>query len=388
MGAIATLESKAVSVQPGAEASVRIKVQNSGQVVDEFAINVLGDPGAWAAATPAVLRLFPGQEDIATITFRPPKSAQTASGQLPFAVRVQSQQDPQGSYVEEGVIAVGAFAETTAELIPRNSRGSRSGIHEVAVDNRGNAAMQATLTAADQDKLLDFKFNPAVLAVPAGAAAFAKLRVRPRQTFWRGQPKSRAFQVRIQPDGQQPVSLDGTLVQGPLLASWMVPVALGAIALLIAAALLWNFALKPGFQSLARDAVISPSPVAAVSGGGGNGGGGGHSPSPTATAPTGSSSGGIDFAQRLAPAAGGSYKSPANTTLYITDLVFNNPASENGPVSLTRDGAVLLQENLSNFRDLDYHFVTPIQVNPNQTVALSGSCSSCSVLVSGYEKTS
>jgi hypothetical protein len=37
---------------------------------------------------------------------------------------------------------------------------------------------------------------------------------------------------------------------------------------------------------------------------------------------------------------------------------------------------------------VDYHFVTPIQVNPNQTVALQGGCKACSVLVSGYEKTS
>jgi hypothetical protein len=83
-----------------------------------------------------------------------------------------------------------------------------------------------------------------------------------------------------------------------------------------------------------------------------------------------------------------SYKAPAKITLFITDLVFNNPSSENGPVSLQRDGVDLLDENLSNFRDLDYHFVTPIQVNSNQTIKLTGSCSHCSVLVTGYETTS
>ncbi len=79
----------------------------------------------------------------------------------------------------------------------------------------------------------------------------------------------------------------------------------------------------------------------------------------------------------------------AGTTLFITDLVFQNPGSETGGVvvNLTRDGVILLSENVDNFRDLDYHFVTPIQVNPNQTVALAGSCKSCSVLVSGYQKT-
>lgn len=386
---MAILENKAIAAQPGGEASVRIKVQNTGTVVDEFSIEVLGDPAPWATVTPPSLRLFPEHEDVAIVTFRPPRSAQVAAGQIPFAVRVQSLQDPQGTMVEEGMLTVGVFAEATAELIPRNSRGSRHGTHEVAVDNRGNAQMGASLTAADQDKLLDFKFNPASLAIAPGTSGFARLRVQPRQRFWTGQPKSRAFQVRVLPEGQPDIALDGTMVQGPLLASWMVPAALGAVALLIAATLLWFLAVKPGLESVARNAVITPSPAAQGGGGGGGGGGLGHSPTPASpSAPSNSPVGGTNFSQRLAPPSQGQYKLPPNTTLYITDLVFNNPDSEQGSVSLQRDGVSLLVENLSNFRDLDYHFVTPIQINPNQTVQLSGGCKSCSVLVSGYEKTS
>ena len=390
MGALASLESRTVSVEPGNVATVRIKVQNTGQIVDEFAIDVLGDPGAWSSSAPPMVRLFPGQEEVATITFRPPRAADVRSGELPFAVRVQPRQEPQGSTVEEGTLSVGAFVEAGAELIPRNSRGSRSGAHEIALDNRGNASLQATLTAADQDKQLDFKFSPASMVVGAGTAGFARLRVRPKQTFWRGVPKSRPFQVQVQPEGKAPISLDGTLIQGPLIGPWVLPVTLGIIGALIAVTVLWFLAVKPGIESVARNAVISPSPVAAVSGGGGGGGGGGTTPPPPATsAPTSPSGPGINFAQRLAPAGPvAAYKAPAKTTLFVTDLVFNNPASENGQVSFQRDGVDLLDENLSNFRDLDYHFVTPIQVNPNQTIRLAGSCSKCSLLVTGYETTS
>lgn len=386
MGATALLETNALGAEPGAEARVRIKVQNTGQVVDEFSLQVLGDSAPWSTVAPPTMRLFPGQEEVATVTFRPPRAAQVAAGPIPFAVRVQSREDPQGSVVEEGVFTLGSFAEASAELVPKNSRGSRSAVHEVAVDNRGNGQMQASLSAGDQDKLLNFSFNPTSLVVAPGTAGFARLRVRPRQTFWRGSPKSRQFQVSIEPAGQPPIRLDGTMVQGPLLAPWMIPVALGAIAALIVVALLWFLAVKPGIESVARNAVATP---AASTGGGGGGGGGGKSPAPaTAAPPSNSSAGGINFAQRLAPSGGGQYKLPANTTLYVTDLFFNNPASENGQVSLQRDGVSLLVENLQNFRDLDYHFVTPIQLNPGQTIALAGSCAQCSVLVSGYEKTS
>ena len=159
------------------------------------------------------------------------------------------------------------------------------------------------------------------------------------------------------------------------------------IAAIIAVTVLWFLAVKPGIESVARNAVISPSPVANTS----NGGGGGKtSPPVNPTAGTTNPSGpGVDFAQRLAP--GGpvvAYKVPSKTTLYVTDLVFNNPGSENGLVSFQRDSSDLLDENLANYRDLDYHFVTPIQINTNQTIRLAGSCKSCSLLVTGYETTS
>jgi hypothetical protein len=386
VGALASLETKNVSVEPGNVATVRVKVQNTGQIVDEFVIDVLGDAAAWASSSPPMVRLFPGQEEVATISFRPARAADVRSGDVPFAVRVQPRQDPQGTTVEEGVVSVGAFIEAGAELIPRNSRGSRSGVHEVAVDNRGNASLQATLTATDQDKQLDFRFSPSSLAVGAGTAGFARLRVRPRQTFWRGQPKSRAFQVRVQPEGKPPISLDGTLIQGPLISPWMLPATLGLIAALIALTVLWFLAVKPGIESVARNAVISPSPVAAVSGGGG-GGGKSPSPGPATASPTAPSASGANFSRRLAPGQN-QFKVPVGVTLYITDLVFQNPASEAGQVeTLQRDGQILLSENTDNFRDLDYHFVTPIQINPNQTIALQGGCKQCSVLVSGYQKT-
>lgn len=381
MGALASLESRTVSVEPGNVATVRVKVQNTGQIVDEFVVDVLGDAASWASSTPPMVRLFPGQEEVVTVTFRPARDAGVRSGDVPFAVRVQPRQEPQGSTVEEGIVSVGAFVEAGAELVPKNSRGNRSGVHEVAVDNRGNASLQATLTASDLDKQLDFKFSPASLVVGAGTAGFSRLRVRPKQTFWRGQPKSHPFQVRVQPEGRPPINLDGTLIQGPLLSPWMLPATLGLIAALIAVAVLWFLAVKPGIESIARNAVISPSPAGST-----GGGGGGHSPTPTSP-PSGTASQ-INFSQRLA-AGQSQYKSPANATLYITDLVFQNPGSELGQVeNLLRDSSVLLSESTDNFRDLDYHFVTPIQVNPNQTISLQGGCKACSVLVSGYEKTS
>ena len=390
MGATANLETKAVSVQPGQEASVRVRILNSGTVVDELTLEVLGEAAGWATIAPPSLSLFPGRDETATVTFRPPQTAGTKSGAIPFGIRVLSREDPAGSVVEEGTVTVGIFGKTTAELVPRNSRGSRTGTHQIAIDNNGNAPLQVAISAGDVDKLLEFAISPASLLVAPGNAGFARLRVRPRQSFWRGQPKSKAFRVIVQPAGQDPIFLDGALVQGPLLAPWMIPAAAGVVVLLIAAVLLWFFALKPAIQSVARDAVTTPSPVGGGSGSQTGGSSPGASPAPSGGGTTNAGS----FSMRLSQSGPSSYKVPPAATLSITDIVFqdpeSSPGSSKGTVTLERDGVALLVENLDNFRDLDYHFVTPITLSAGQTLSMVVNCpSGCpavSIYVDGYQK--
>jgi hypothetical protein len=44
-------------------------------------------------------------------------------------------------------------------------------------------------------------------------------------------------------------------------------------------------------------------------------------------------------------------------------------------MQLLRDGFVLVTLRLENFRDLDFHYVTPILVQPGQTLRLDVRCS-------------
>src|SRR5215831_8280718 len=160
VGASVTLVTPAVAVEPGQEASVEVRVRNTGTVVDEFALDVLGDAAGWAAAEPPTLSLFPGAEGTAKIVFRPPRASTTPSGSVPFGLRARSREDPAGSAVEEGSVEVGAFTEPFAELVPRTSRGSGSGSHDLALDNRGNARVNAELEATDADRQLKFDIKP------------------------------------------------------------------------------------------------------------------------------------------------------------------------------------------------------------------------------------
>src|SRR5947208_11902150 len=119
MAATAPVASKAVTVTPGGEAVSEVRIRNSGTVVDQFTLEVLGDASAWAIVEPAVIPLFPGAEAVARVRFKPPKSSSVLARAVPFAVRVKSREDARASPREEGVVDVGPFHDTFDRPVPR-----------------------------------------------------------------------------------------------------------------------------------------------------------------------------------------------------------------------------------------------------------------------------
>src|ERR1700736_1170808 len=204
MAATATLASKAVTVTPGGEAVSEVRVRNSGTVVDQFTLEVLGDASAWAIVEPAVIPLFPGAEAVARIRFKPPKSSSIPARAIPFAVRVKSREDAKASMVEEGVVEVGSFHDATAEIIPRTAKGASRARAQLALDNRGNVRINARLTATDPDRKLNFAISPPGLVAEPGTASFAQIRLTPRQRFFTGPPKTLPYKVFVHQDGQPP----------------------------------------------------------------------------------------------------------------------------------------------------------------------------------------
>lgn len=409
MGAIVDLEPRSVPAVPGAPATAQVRVRNSGSVVDQFTLEIIGDAQAWAKIEPPTLSLFPGAEGSATITFSPPRSPTVRAGKLLFGLSVQSKEDPAGSFVDEGTLEVAPFADVSAELVPRSSRGSRGATHDLAVDNRSNVALNATLTAIDADRLLGFDIRPPALNAEPGAAAFAKVRVRPVKTFWRGGAVTRPFQLQVAVPDAPPVTLDGSLLQTPILPPWTLRAVAMALLLLVAGVVAWMALIKPAIESSARDQAEEVLAAVGItmppSGGPGSSGGvvpspgsssnGGATTDPSASAAastTPSSPPGageaipadgrlVDGAAPLAPAAG--------KTLYLTDLVFSNPDSiASGEIWLERSTQQLIVLRLQNFRDLDYHFVTPIVVAPGQELRLvcPNGCAGAAMFYSGYQR--
>jgi hypothetical protein len=410
MGAEAMIRPDILPVVPGGQARGEITVRNTGQVVDSFTLSVVGEAAAWAACEPPALSLFPGQTAAAYVIVAPPLTSQVPCGPLPFAVRVASSEDPAGSVVEEGRLDIAPLPLVTADLAPRTgrSRGLRHSRHQVILDNHGNAPAPVELVGGDEADTVYVQVQPPGLVVPPGGTASARVRVRARRRFWRGSKETHQFYVLAGPPDEMPQRCDGSLVQSAVLPSWLPrAVALG-VAAAVALAALWFGLVRPAVQKAATTAALTAVHAARpgspgggpTSGAGQNGvtppGGGGASTSP-AVSPSAAKSPSPSASPSKSPSPSPSptpkpakpapvpfmtvlnsgtagLTEPAKHQLAITDLVVQDPAGDQGILSLTVNGQTIYTEQLADFPDYDLHFLTPIIVKAGQSLKMTVNC--------------
>lgn len=254
MSTTATLDSRVLSLEAGAEGSVRLRIRNDGEIVEEYRFRVVGPGRAWTDVVPGLVSLYPGQDATASVEFRPPRSSAVPAGALPYAVQVLPTEHPEEAVVPEGVLHLLPFHETTAELMPRTSRAQFGARHRVAVDNYGNVPITVSFSGSDPGEMLDISWRGPALTVAPGTVQFAHVQVRGRGTIWRGMPLTHPFAVAVKPMDGPPVVLDGMHVQEPVLPSWI----LKAVVLLVLFALvlvaLWFLLIRPAEVPAARAA--------------------------------------------------------------------------------------------------------------------------------------
>ncbi|MER7755081.1 hypothetical protein [Kitasatospora sp. NPDC097643] len=404
----AHLEPTATSVLPGEEARVVLELRNSGDIVEAYHFEVLGAAAAWSSVEPAALSLYPGTAGQVTLLLRPPRDVALPAGPVPFAVRVQPQEQPQHATVPEGVVELLPVDALSAELAPQLSQGRGSGRIRIAVDNRGNLPVSSTFSGSDRGEQLTFTLPAGPTVTGPGLASFVPGRIRPRKRIWRGQPVPHAFQLVVTPDRGAPIALDGTFVQQPVLPKGLLKAVIAAVALAAVLAGIWFGLLRPAVRGVAKDAakgaVAGPvetaqsqaaeakqkaagaeSAAAAAQKAAGQSPTPAPSSSPTATPATPGAGpapgpGATLFSSRLrATAAAGAqgsatYAVPEGRTLRLTDLVLENPQGDSGTVTIAVDGNALLAPALENFREQDFHWASPIVITANQKVTVTVDC--------------
>jgi hypothetical protein len=225
-----------VTVRPGEEAIAEIRIRNKSNVVDQYDIQVVGEPSRWTVAEPTTLSLFPDAEGVARVRFRPVRSPELPAGRKPFSINVQSRASGAISGHQEGAVELAPFLDAALAITPRTSRGGTSASHRITIENRGNVPMHAMLDAADPDEALTFAFDNPVVSIPPGQSAFVQLTVQPRATFYDGPPQPHAFKVQLATDGASSGVADATFLQEavprPIPRKFpLVPVLLGVLAI-------------------------------------------------------------------------------------------------------------------------------------------------------------
>jgi hypothetical protein len=416
MGAATALPVRELRVEPGSTTTAKMLVRNTGQVVDQFSVDVVGNCAEWTTVEPKIVNLLPGADVEITVTFAPAKSPDVPAGVVPFGVRVLSREDPPGSAVAEGTIEVAPFSDVQVELVPKQSTGRRKGKHQVAIDNNGNLPTTVQVNAQGEQEALDFKLDHTVASIEPGAAAFIRMKARPEKRFLKGADRQHQFVVHVVPSNAEPIASRGVMTQRQLLPSWLLPALAAAAVILIAAIVLYETLFKPHIESVAKDAALkanksansslasqaSSAEAAAAAASSQaqaaqsdaskakadasiaskqaeNGGGG-------TTEPKGPGGGSLEggkaqaFSVQTDTNGTDTFAAPItikpNQTLVITYMIMQNPNGDSGTLQVMRGNTeVLLTEGLANFRDLDHPFqVEPLLFTAGKPLKVSVDC--------------
>ncbi|MFS8202775.1 RICIN domain-containing protein [Streptomyces sp. CWNU-52B] len=301
-----SLEPASATVDPGGSTTVRLRLRNTGDVVDEYHFEVVGDLAPWARVEPQSLRLFPGTTGSVELTFAPPRTPDATAGPNPYAVRVTPVEHPEAVTVPEGNLTITPFTEVRAELVPPTVKGRFRGRPKLAVDNVGNTKLTASVSGSDNGDQLSYEIHPSSVQIEPGRAAFVKTTLKPRQIIWFGSKEQRPYTLAVQRSGVTPLDVEGMYVQRGFLPRWLATFFGIFLALAVTFVMLW-IAYKPQVRSAATEkledagiSTLAPSPSPSVeapkapsvepepsesAAGDSGGGGGGAAPQPTKDKP-------------------------------------------------------------------------------------------------------
>ncbi|MFJ9903847.1 ricin-type beta-trefoil lectin domain protein [Streptomyces sp. NPDC101152] len=261
-----SLEPASVTVDPGGVASVRLRLRNTGDVVDEYRFEPVGSLAPWATVQPPTLRLYPGTTGTVDLTFAPPRTPDAVAGPNPYAVRITPTEHPEATTVPEGNVTITPFTEVRAELVPPTVKGRFRGRPRLAIDNLGNTKLTASVGGSDNGDQLSYDIHPSNVQIEPGRAAFVRTTLKPRRIIWFGSKEQHPYTLNVMRSGTNPLPVEGTYLQRGFLPRWLATFFGLFLALAITFVMLW-IAYKPAVNSSATEktaeagATLAPTPT-------------------------------------------------------------------------------------------------------------------------------
>lgn len=228
------LSSDRVVLEPGAKTEIVATIQNTGDVVEVFSIEIGGIEPDWYSLPVSSVSLFPGDKEEIRIAFSPPPATASKAGSYDVSVKASSKRDPTVMNSAKTTLEIGSVASYDLTISPKKVR-ARKGSYQVAITNTGNATNTYKLEASDASEDCIYEFKSDTIVVEPGATTDAPLTVNPRKKPFTGAAKPFAFNVKASPYGQAPEikTIDAQLECPARIPKWGLYAIIGGIVAIV-----------------------------------------------------------------------------------------------------------------------------------------------------------
>jgi hypothetical protein len=380
MSVTASFEPDRITAAAGGTAALALHLQNNSDAESMVTLRPTGALAAQTVLQTETIYLDPNEHFEVTVIVD--ANSTLGAGSHDCVVDVVNNHE---TATARATVDIDANTQWSAQLEPPRSKSGSVGRHKVGVTNNGNVGIMVELVPFSASGVVTEIAAPAVNIDP-GQTAKVELRLAPSFKFWTGATVEHPFTVDLAGSDGEKVKLDGVYEQGPRVRPWFGPAVAGMAGSLLLGTLAWFTLLKPAIENTARreataldteqQAVIDQQ-VAEMQ----------AAADEASQLPLGRPA---DV--RLDVTAGAASSNSAGQVVdkggservfSITDVIFQNPTGAVGRLQLVRQSGstpsetnddVLLDQELANFRDLDFHLVAPITFESNQTVSLRLTC--------------
>lgn len=260
----ALVEPRHLRLEPGSSGSLTVRIRNTGSVVDEIRVELLGEPAGWGSVVPSVLRLYPDTQGEAVVTLQPPRASRPRAGSIELRLAITSRERPVASIEESVGLELAPFDEMTAALDPRFGSTKGEFTSAIKLGNRGNRPVEPSIRATDPQNALELSVRPERVSVEPGSEAIAWLRAKPHRSVWFGNPRSYPFDVVVSDAAGTPRALDGRLEQLPLFPRWLATVGALLVVLAITGGVACGAGLVQCLPAVGPGQTTPPTPVGTV----------------------------------------------------------------------------------------------------------------------------
>ncbi|MCY7299277.1 MAG: hypothetical protein LH616_08715 [Ilumatobacteraceae bacterium] len=366
-------------VTPGTVAVLQLTVVNLGDTTDTFVLTPAGMAAGWTTIDPATLTLFGGTQQIVDIEVFPPLLPSTTAGPTSLSIRIIPQSDPDDVRSAETTLNIAGSFDRRLDVLQPALRGRRSATYEMMLENRGNTQASCRLHLIDSSGRIEAEFDPPAAGVEPGGSTLIRMKVRTKRFQWERRARTIPFRIDADQPGSPTATSNATFVQTPMVPEHLVGRTVGLLSVAAVVLAGWFGVVKPAIRDAANTAVREAVPETT-----------------TTNAPTIDSQTGVTVQPTVPQEEEGTiiniplsvsvpvgqsdtavYKVPAGQRLRVTDIIVQNPNSDQGSLLLLRGDVPLFTFNLAAcFGDVSAPLVTPIELLAGEELSVQVTCTS------------